>query len=49
MTVLNQATGTRWQRRACDRAQVILTFDAVALFDHFGGQAFLSPINSGNA
>ena len=37
------------QRRACDRAQVILSFDAVALFDHFGAQAFLSPINSGNA
>jgi hypothetical protein len=38
------------QRRACgDRAQAILTFDAVALFDHFGAQAFLSPINSGNA
>jgi hypothetical protein len=38
------------QRRACgDRPQVVLTFDAVALFDHFGTQAFLSPINSGNA
>jgi hypothetical protein len=38
------------QRRACgDRPQVILTFDAVALFDHFGTHAFLSPINSGNA
>jgi hypothetical protein len=38
------------QRRACgDRPQVVLTFDAVALFDQFGTQAFLSPINSGNA
>jgi hypothetical protein len=38
------------QRRACgDRPQVILTFDAVALFEHFGTHAFLSPINSGNA
>ena len=38
------------QRRSCgDRPQVILTFDAVALFDHFGAQALLSPINSGNA
>jgi hypothetical protein len=38
------------QKRACgDRAQVILTFDAASLFDHFGTQAFLSPINTGNA
>ena len=37
------------QRRACgDRPQVTLTFDAAALFEHFGTQAFLSPINSGN-
>jgi hypothetical protein len=38
------------QRGACgNRPQIILTFDAVALFDHFGTQAFLSPINCGNA
>jgi hypothetical protein len=38
------------QRRACgDRPQVILTFDALALFEYFGTHAFLSPINSGNA
>lgn len=38
------------QRAACDpRPQFVLTFDAVALLDHFGTEAFVSPINSGNA
>ena len=38
------------QRRACgDRPQVVLTFNADALFDRFAAEAFLSPINSGNA
>jgi hypothetical protein len=38
------------QRRACrDRPQTLLTFDANALFDRFGANAFLSAINSGNA
>jgi hypothetical protein len=38
------------QRRACgDRPQVVMTFDAAALFTAFGGEAFLSPFNSGNA
>lgn len=38
------------QLRACrGRAQVLLTFDAAELFDHFGVHAFVSPINSGNA
>jgi hypothetical protein len=38
------------QRRACrDRPQIALTFDAVALFDRFAAESFLSPINSGNA
>jgi uncharacterized protein DUF7002 len=38
------------QRRACgDRPQVVLTFDADALLDRFAAEAFVSPINSGNA
>ncbi|MEA1672834.1 DUF7002 family protein [Nitrospirillum sp. BR 11163] len=38
------------QRIACGpRPQVILVFDGAALFDAFGDQALLSPINSGNA
>jgi hypothetical protein len=38
------------QQRACgDRPQVVLTFNADALFDRFAAEAFLSPINSGNA
>lgn len=38
------------QRRACGtRPQVIITFDGAALFDRFGTDAFVSPINSGNA
>jgi hypothetical protein len=38
------------QRRACgDRPQVALTFDADALLDRFAAEAFVSPINSGNA
>ncbi|MEP9380053.1 hypothetical protein ABLE91_25300 [Aquabacter sp. CN5-332] len=38
------------QRRACgDRPQVLLTFDAASLLDQFGAEAFVSPINSGNA
>jgi hypothetical protein len=38
------------QRRACgDRPQVLLTFDGSALLDGFGADAFVSPINSGNA
>jgi hypothetical protein len=38
------------QRRACgDRPQVVLTFDADALLDRFADEAFVSPINSGNA
>jgi hypothetical protein len=38
------------QRRACgDRPQVVFTFNADALFDRFAAEAFVSPINSGNA
>jgi hypothetical protein len=38
------------RRRACgSRPQLILTFDAAALLDRFGMEAFVSPINSGNA
>ena len=38
------------QRKACgSRPQVVLTFDAAALLDSFGGEAFLTPINTGNA
>ena len=38
------------QRQACrGRPQVLLTFDGAALLDRFGGDAFVSPINSGNA
>jgi hypothetical protein len=38
------------QRQACrERPQVVLTFDGVALLGRFGSEAFLSPINSGNA
>lgn len=38
------------QRRACgSRPQVVLTFDSAALLDHFQAEAFVSPINSGNA
>lgn len=38
------------QRKACGgRAQVILRFDANALFEAYGDVACMSPINSGNA
>jgi len=38
------------QRHACgDRPQVLLTFDAPKLLETFGTDAFVSPINSGNA
>ncbi|WP_412177345.1 DUF7002 family protein [Mesorhizobium sp. YC-39] len=38
------------QRRACgDRPQALLTFDASSLLGRFGAEAFVSPINSGNA
>lgn len=38
------------QRHACgDRPQVLLTFDASTLLEKFGPDAFVSPINSGNA
>ena len=38
------------QRHACgDRPQVLLTFDAATLLEKFGTDAFVSPINSGNA
>lgn len=38
------------QLRACGaRPQVVLTFDGAALLQALGAQAFLSPINSGNA
>lgn len=38
------------QLSACQgRPQVLLTFDGVALLDAFADQAFISPINSGNA
>ena len=38
------------QRRACgDRPQVVMTFDADALLADFGGRAFVSPFNVGNA
>ncbi len=37
-------------RQACgNRPQLTLTFDAAALLDRFGMEAFVSPINSGNA
>ncbi len=38
------------QRQACGgRPQALLTFDAEALLGRFGSEAFMSPINSGNA
>jgi hypothetical protein len=38
------------QRQACaSDPQVLLTFDAKALLEEFGAEAFVSPINSGNA
>jgi hypothetical protein len=38
------------QRLACGgRPQALLTFDGAALLDRFGVEAFMSPINSGNA
>jgi hypothetical protein len=38
------------QRRACgSRPQVVLTFDGAALIERFQADAFVSPINSGNA
>jgi hypothetical protein len=38
------------QRQACNgRPQALFTFDGVALLDRFGAEAFMSPINSGNA
>jgi hypothetical protein len=38
------------QRQACgDRRQALITFDGAALLERFGPEAFLSPINSGNA
>lgn len=37
-------------RRACgDRPQVMLTFDGATLLERFAAEAFVSPINSGNA
>ena len=37
-------------RGACgDRPQVLLTFDATAMLDQWNEQAFVSPINTGNA
>jgi hypothetical protein len=37
------------QRQACGgRPQALFTFDGAALLDRFGGDAFMSPINSGN-
>ena len=37
-------------RRACGkRPQVVLTFDGAALLDRFAAEAFVSPINAGNA
>jgi hypothetical protein len=38
------------QRQACgDRRQALITFDGAVLLERFGSEAFLSPINSGNA
>ena len=38
------------QRRACgDHPQVLLTFDGATLLGRFGAEAYVSPINSGNA
>ena len=38
------------QRRACgNRPQALITFDGAALLERFGAEAFVSPINSGNA
>jgi len=38
------------QRRACgSRPQVVLTFDSSMLLEQFQAEAFVSPINSGNA
>jgi hypothetical protein len=38
------------QRHACgSRPQVLFTFDGAGLLDRFGAEAFMSPINSGNA
>jgi hypothetical protein len=38
------------QRRACgERPQVLLTFDGTVLLDRHRADAFVSPINSGNA
>jgi len=38
------------QRRACGkRPQVVLTFDGAELLDRFEAEAFVSPINAGNA
>jgi hypothetical protein len=36
-------------RASGGRGKVILTFDAKALFGHFSEQAFVAPINTGNA
>jgi hypothetical protein len=38
------------QRRVCgSRPQVVLSFDGAALLERFQADAFVSPINSGNA
>jgi hypothetical protein len=38
------------QLKACgERPQALLTYDGAALLDRFGSEAFVSPINSGNA
>jgi hypothetical protein len=38
------------QRHACgERPQYVLTFDGAALLEQLGSDAFVSPINSGNA
>jgi hypothetical protein len=37
-------------RRACgNRFHVVVTFDSATLLDRFAAEAFVSPINSGNA
>jgi hypothetical protein len=46
---LDRARMERQRHAYAQRRQVVLTFDGAALLERFADQAFVSPINSGNA
>lgn len=46
---LDRERMSRQRRAYANRPQMVLTFDAAALLGRFADDAFVSPINSGNA